>query len=729
MAFEPLAGSHKKLVIKNWSGPKKLPKSYENESWSMLEESVKAIQTKSTYKKFSLEKLNQVVANLVDGHKDLASNLHNKLKKVCEDHTRTQLSMLESISFDQIPSFLNLLNSIWHDHCKAFTLIINLFLKLDRSSQDGGLWDTGIDIFRRIILTTSIKSATINGLLKLIEAERKGELVERSLLKPLIGMLSAVKIYNDFEHELFQETEALYKIESRNKLDMMEVPDYLKFAEKRLDEEEKRANSYLESSTVRPMLTICEKKLIGDHLLSIASRGLNSMMVDNRVDDLQRLYRVFDRDTGGLNALKEELNRYVRSQGSAIVVNPDKDMTMVVEMLEFKATVYSIWKSCFASQSSLHSTIQDALQYIINVRKNRPAELIAKYVDLLMKTGNKTVDDAALDKKLDEVMSIFRLIHGKDVFEKFYKQDLAKRLLHSRSASDDAEKAMLSKLKEECGGQFTQKLEGMFKDIELSREVMQQFKSTSSGSEADIEINVNVLTTGNWVIQPLLLTLPDDLVKLQEDFKAFYFQKHNQRKLTFQHYNSSLLVIANYKKSNGNPRKHELQVSLAQGVILLMFNHIDTLTYSEIQAASNMDTLTMKRQLHSLCVNPKAKILIKEAKGKEIKETDKFSWNAEFSYKLYKLKINQVQIKETVEENRETNEQIFQDRQLQIDAAIVRIMKSKKVLSHPELMAALFEQLKFPISPHDLKKRIEHLIDRDFIERDPSCPTKYSYVA
>lgn len=37
---------------------------------------------------------------------------------------------------------------------------------------------------------------------------------------------------------------------------------------------------------------------------------------------------------------------------------------------------------------------------------------------------------------------------------------------------------MLSKLKEECGGQFTQKLEGMFKDIELSREVMVQYKAT-----------------------------------------------------------------------------------------------------------------------------------------------------------------------------------------------------------------------------------------------------------
>ena len=64
-----------------------------------------------------------------------------------------------------------------------------------------------------------------------------------------------------------------------------------------------------------------------------------------------------------------------------------------------------------------------------------------------------------------------------------------------------------------------------------------------------------------------------------------------------------------------------------------------------------------------------------------------------------------------------------------VDAAIVRIMKAKKELTHGELMATLFEHLNFPMSPPDLKKRIEHLIDRDFIERDPECANRYRYLA
>jgi cullin 3 len=40
---------------------------------------------------------------------------------------------------------------------------------------------------------------------------------------------------------------------------------------------------------------------------------------------------------------------------------------------------------------------------------------------------------------------------------------LARRLLNQKLASDDSEKMMISKLKSECGCQFTSKLEGMFK--------------------------------------------------------------------------------------------------------------------------------------------------------------------------------------------------------------------------------------------------------------------------
>lgn len=49
------------------------------------------------------------------------------------------------------------------------------------------------------------------------------------------------------------------------------------------------------------------------------------------------------------------------------------------------------------------------------------------------------------------------------------------------------------------------------------------------------------------------------------------------------------------------------------------------------------------------------------------------------------------------EEQKATEERVFQDRQYQIDAAIVRIMKMRKTLSHNLLISELYNQLKFPV--------------------------------
>ena len=84
--------------------------------------------------------------------------------------------------------------------------------------------------------------------------------------------------------------------------------------------------------------------------------------------------------------------------------------------------------------------------------------------------------DLEVDVALDKTITVFRYLTDKDVFERYYKGHLAKRLLLGRSVSDDAERQMLGKLKVECGHQFTQKLEGMFNDMKLSTETMEGYR-------------------------------------------------------------------------------------------------------------------------------------------------------------------------------------------------------------------------------------------------------------
>jgi cullin-4 len=98
---------------------------------------------------------------------------------------------------------------------------------------------------------------------------------------------------------------------------------------------------------------------------------------------------------------------------------------------------------------------------------------------------------------------------------------------------------------------------------------------------------------------------------------------------------------------------------------------------------------------------------------------------------LKKLKINTVQFKQTVQEEQRTEEQVNIDRQYQLDAAIVRIMKSRRTITHSQLVTELFEVIgkKFVVGTHEVKKRVESLIDREYIERNTKDKDLYTYVA
>lgn len=144
--------------------------------------------------------------------------------------------------------------------------------------------------------------------------------------------------------------------------------------------------------------------------------------------------------------------------------------------------------------------------------------------------------------------------------------------------------------------------------------------------------------------------------------------------------------------------------------------------------AAGIEDKELRRTLQSLACG-KIRVLSKEPKGRDVEDGDVFSVNEGFNERLHRIKVNSIQLKETVEENAMTNERVFQDRQYQIDAAIVRIMKTRKTLSHQLLISEIFNQIEFPAKPTDLKKRIESLIDREYLERDRSNAQIYNYLA
>ncbi|KFP90614.1 Cullin-4B [Apaloderma vittatum] len=720
-------GSAKKLVIKNFKDKPKLPENYTDETWQKLKEAVEAIQN-STSIKYNLEELYQAVENLCSYK--ISANLYKQLRQICEDHIKAQIHQFREYPF---VLFLKKIDKCWQDHCRQMIMIRSIFLFLDRTyvlqnSMLPSIWDMGLELFRtHIISDQKVQNKTIDGILLLIERERSGEAIDRSLLRSLLSMLSDLQIYQDsFEHRFLEETNRLYAAEGQRLMQEREVPEYLHHVNKRLEEEADRIITYLDQSTQKPLIATVEKQLLGEHLTAILQKGLNHLLDENRIQDLSLLYQLFSRVRGGVQVLLQHWIEYIKAFGSTIVINPEKDKTMVQELLDFKDKVDHIIDVCFLKNEKFVNAMKEAFETFINKRPNKPAELIAKYVDSKLRAGNKEATDEELEKMLDKIMIIFRFIYGKDVFEAFYKKDLAKRLLVGKSASVDAEKSMLSKLKHECGAAFTSKLEGMFKDMELSKDIMIQFKQYMQNQNVpgNIELTVNILTMGYWpTYVPMEVHLPPEMVKLQEIFKTFYLGKHSGRKLQWQSTLGHCVLKAEFKEG-----KKELQVSLFQTLVLLMFNEGEEFSLEEIKQATGIEDGELRRTLQSLACG-KARVLTKSPKGKDVEDGDKFTCNDDFRHKLFRIKINQIQMKETVEEQASTTERVFQDRQYQIDAAIVRIMKMRKTLSHNLLVSEVYNQLKFPVKPADLKKRIESLIDRDYMERDKENPNQYNYIA
>nr|ACE75802.1 cullin-4A (predicted) [Sorex araneus] len=702
-AVSSAPGGSKKLVIKNFRDRPRLPDNYTQDTWRQLHEAVRAIQS-STPVTCNLEELYQAVENLCS-HK-VSPALYKQLRQR--------------------------INTCWQDHCRQMIMIRSIFLFLDRtyvlqSSMLPSIWDMGLELFRNHIISDKlVQSKTVDGILLLIERERGGEAVDRSLLRSLLSMLSDLQVYKDsFEMKFLEETNCLYAAEGQRLMQEREVRWSVSVGLVSA-EAASRSLYFFNDFIKKPLIACVEKQLLGEHLTAILQKGLDHLLDENRVPDLTQMYQLFSRVKGGQHVLLQHWSEYIKTFGTTIVINPEKDKDMVQDLLDFKDRVDHVIDVCFQRSDKCINLMKESFETFINKRPNKPAELIAKHVDSKLRAGNKEATDEELERILDKIMIIFRFIHGKDVFEAFYKKDLAKRLLVGKSASVDAEKSMLSKLKHECGAAFTSKLEGMFKDMELSKDIMVHFKQYMQNQSAPspIDLTVNILTMGYWpTYTPMEVHLPPEMVKLQEVFKTFYLGKHSGRKLQWQTTLGHAVLKAEFKEG-----KKEFQVSLFQTLVLLMFNEGDGFSFEEIKVATGIEDSELRRTLQSLACG-KARVLVKSPKGKEVEDGDKFLFNGEFKHKLFRIKINQIQMRETVEEQVSTTERVFQDRQYQIDAAIVRTMKMRKTLSHNLLVSELYNQLKFPVKPGDLKKRIESLIDRDYMERDKDSPNQYHYVA
>jgi cullin 2 len=230
----------------------------------------------------------------------------------------------------------------------------------------------------------------------------------------------------------------------------------------------------------------------------------------------------------------------------------------------------------FNSDQLFISALDKACTSVINNKSTgargpcKSPEWLAKYCDTLLKKSTKGLGEPEVDEKLSQSIIIFKYIDDKDIFQKFYARNLARRLIHTLSHSMDAEEGMINRLKQACGYEFTNKLHRMFTDVSVSQDLINKFTDYLSTKDVSLGIGFTmlVLQAGAWPLQqnPSPFAVPQVLEKSVQTFESFYGNQFNGRKLTWLHHLSTGDVKLSYTK-----RTYFITMQTFQLAILLQF--------------------------------------------------------------------------------------------------------------------------------------------------------------
>ena len=615
-----------------------------------------------------------------------------------------------------------------------------------------------------------------------IASERKGLLTDdRSVLKQTLGMLLELgqsdgsNVYEgDFEEIFLAQTQAFYRIESQGYLSQNSATDYVAKATKRLEEEKERSTALaLPLTTETPLQSIIETELVERHartLVDMEHSGFAAMLKDEtKLTELRDMYTLFARVPTSVDNLREALAERIKADGRVLITDQEKGVSdppaFVRGVLTMRDRYDKIVEFSFRGEKRARKRMRESFEDFLNTDA-RAASCLSVYVDELLRVGLRGATEDQITQELNKIIIVFRYLSDKDIFESFYKQHLAKRLLMGRSVSDDAERAMVSQLKAECGYQFTSKLEGMFNDMRISRDMQDSYKAYKrnqtlqqqgemSDSGKPIDIEVDVLTNGYWPSQNIpACTLPKQVQEAIDRYTKFYLEKHTGRKLSWQTSAGSAELKATFGSDPAKLRRYILGVSTYQMCILLLFNDETSLTLGQIRSKTHIPDSELRRHLVSLCT-PKQRILRKGSRGRGIaSDDDTFTLNPDYTSKLKRVRIPLVKETSVLKGSGDASNaaaaagngsgsaaasavngavpmKVEEDRRHLVEAAIVRIMKARKALGHNELFAEVSRQLsvRFNPSPQFVKKRIESLIEREYLERSEDDHRLYNYVA
>ncbi|KAK2632685.1 hypothetical protein EUGRSUZ_L01225 [Eucalyptus grandis] len=580
-----------------------------------------------------------------------------------------------------------------------------------------------------------VKVKVRDAVISLIDQEREGKQIDQALLKNILDLFMEIGTgqmdyyKEDFEPALIKYSAAYYSRKASSWILEDSCPDYMLKAEEYLKREEDRVSHYLHSSSEPKLLEKVQHELLSVYaskLLEKEDSGCRVLLGNDKGEDLSRMFRLFSKIPKGLDPVANIFQQHVTATGTVLVKQVEDaagskankkyvvglqqqsiDLAhcwqdFVREVIELHDKYEAYVNDCFQNHALFNKAFKMAFETLCDkgVGGSSMAELVATFCNDILRKRSKKLSD--IEETLEKVIKLLSYISGKDLFAGFYWKKLATRLLFDNSANDDHERCMLMKLKQQCGPQFTLKMEDMV------------------DANPGIDLKVTTLNTDFWPsYKSFDLNLPAEVQKGVEVFREFYQTKMKKRKLAWIYSLGTCNIIGKFE-----PKTMELIVTTYQASALLLFNSSDRLTYSAIMTRLNLTDDDVVRILHSLSC-AKYRILNKEPNTKSIAPTDHFEFNSKFTNKMRRIRIPLP----PVDEKKKVIEDVDRDRdtQLMLNCAY---HEASKDLRYQQLVWECKEQLCRIFKPdlEAIKKRIEILITKDYMVRDKDNAILLRYV-
>uniref|UniRef100_A0A336LM86 Cullin-2 n=1 Tax=Culicoides sonorensis TaxID=179676 RepID=A0A336LM86_CULSO len=739
-----------------------------DETWTEIKETVNEVITLGNVKRDVWNnRFGDVYAICVAHPQPFADRLYTETKAFLENHvqnllkTKVATTLTSSDGGDSADSLLFRYFRAWTEYSKGIEYLNYLYMYLNQqhikkqklsdaemvygnqidTQEQMEIGELGLEIWKTFMID-SLKTDLVSQILEVIQQDRLHEVDTKtaSVIHDVIQSFVLVEdnkkkgnlnFYQEiFETALLKASATYYQSEASKLLQVCSVSQYMEEVIKKLDEESRRATKFLHISSIPKLRKVFEDNMITNHLDFLYSENF---VANERRNDMKHLYILLKPIPEALKNLIQTFSDHIKNEGIEIISTMKGDLIhvqFVENMLQVHHKYEELIAEIFNNDPMFMSALDKACSSVINKRISdkqpcRSAELVAKYCDSLLKKSKTT--EGEIETKLTASITIFKYVEDKDIFQKFYSRMLAKRLIHEQSQSMDAEEAMINRLKQACGYEFTSKLHRMFTDISVSCDLNTKFADYLKRNDTQLGINlsIKILQQGAWPLGPsqtvIPFSVPQEFEKAINLFEKFYNNSFSGRKLTWLHHLChSELKLSYLKKS------YIITMQTYQMAMLLLFETCDVLTCKEIQDSLQLNADTFQKHIQSLI---ESKLLI--ATSETLDDAAKIKLNLDYSNKRTKFKITAALQKETQQEVEHTMTAVDEDRKLYLQAAIVRIMKSRKVLRHNQLIQEILSHTKVSFAPSItmIKKCIESLIDKQYIERTANSGDEYSYVA